>query len=283
MKKFIRFTALFSILVVIFFGLQFIQVFPGVIRSATFDSSLKSRPLPTGVESKMVTTSDGVEIELWRKAPQLTTGGLPRGIVLIFHGNGDTLFSAFRAQEWLSELGFTAYAAEYRGYGRSGGWPSESGLYLDAEAAVAQVMEREKVAASVLTLLGFSLGSAPASYLASKLQPKALVLLAPLSNIQSVLKLNPILKHVRGGIRLYNFPVNEFVSKLTSTCLVVASGGEDRVLPSSQAEEVIESFKGAAPVQRVRSELAGHNDLLARTKPQLADAIFKCLGAPKAP
>lgn len=275
MKKLIRFSILMSILIAIFFGLQFIQVFPGIIRSSTFDSSLKNKPLPQGVEGRFITTSDGVEIELWRRTPQITPPG-PRRVLLMFHGNAETLFSSQRLQEWLTELGFTTYAVEYRGYGRSGGWPSESGLYGDADAASAYILEKEKIQASELTLLGYSLGTGPAAYLASKSQPKVLILLAPFASIQSVLKLHPILKHVRQAINLYKFPISNFISKLQGGCLVVATGGQDRILPSSQGDEVIAAFQGSTPVKRVHSELAGHNDLFSRTKQQLTEAINGC-------
>ena len=279
MKKLLRIAFMLGLIATILCGAQFIQVFPGIIQSAMFDSAIRNRPLPKGVESRFVTTSDGIEIEVWRKPSQVTPVGGPPRVVLFFHGNGNTLFSAFRLQEWLSELGFTAYAVEWRGYGRSGGWPYETGLYRDAEAAFTYIAEREKISPDKLTVVGYSLGSAPAAYLAAKIQPKALVLLAPFASIQSVLKQHPILKYIRSAVRLYRFPVSEYVAKLTKTCLVVVTGGEDKVLPSKQGDEVIAAYHGELPAKRVHSELATHNDLFVRTKTQLGEAINGCVGA----
>lgn len=57
-------------------------------------------------------------------------------------------------------------------YGRSTGTPSESGLSLDAEAALSFVMQREDLAQSKIILFGRSLGGAVAARLAYRAQQK---------------------------------------------------------------------------------------------------------------
>ena len=60
----------------------------------------------------------------------------PRAHVLYCHGNGEHvahvggLMSAMR-----DELAFSVFAFDYRGYGRSGGKPSEHGVLADGRAA----------------------------------------------------------------------------------------------------------------------------------------------------
>jgi abhydrolase domain-containing protein 13 len=52
---------------------------------------------------------------------------------------------------------------EYRGYGLSGGAPSEKGLYIDARAAVDYLFTRHDLDHSQIVLFGRSLGGAVVS------------------------------------------------------------------------------------------------------------------------
>jgi fermentation-respiration switch protein FrsA (DUF1100 family) len=92
------------------------------------------------------------------------------------------------------ELGFPVFAFDYRGFGRSGGEPTEEGLYADARAALEQVRRRlapegEEPSAAELGLryYGFSLGSALAVQLATEEEPVVLVTEAALSGAQAFL------------------------------------------------------------------------------------------------
>ena len=61
---------------------------------------------------------------------------------------------------------------EYRGYGKTDGWLSEKKLYADADAAWDFVVSREKVKAKNVIVVGQSVGTGIAAYLASTHQPK---------------------------------------------------------------------------------------------------------------
>lgn len=52
---------------------------------------------------------------------------------------------------------------EYRGYGLSGGAPSENGLYIDARAAIDYLFTRHDLDHSQIVLFGRSLGGAVVS------------------------------------------------------------------------------------------------------------------------
>ena len=59
---------------------------------------------------------------------------------------------------------------DYRGYGKSSGFPSESGLYLDGEAAVRYLHTRTDINLNKIVLFGHSLGGAVAIHVASQSQ-----------------------------------------------------------------------------------------------------------------
>jgi len=65
-----------------------------------------------------------------------------RQTILYFHGNGSHIDVYWDRIEILFRLGYTLFAIDYRGYGRSTGEPSEAGLYADAQAALDHVVRR---------------------------------------------------------------------------------------------------------------------------------------------
>jgi hypothetical protein len=75
--------------------------------------------------------SDGVTIHAWRlRAPKPV-----RVAVLVSHGNAGNIEDRIPLARAFLEMGCDVVLFDYRGYGGSGGSPSEEGTYLDAEAA----------------------------------------------------------------------------------------------------------------------------------------------------
>ena len=112
--------------------------------------------------------SDGTSISGW-----WIPANHPRGTVVYCHGNaGNIGGSAHLAPEFFKR-GFNLLLWDYRGYGRSGGRPSEKGLYDDARAAfdAAAAMSGKLP----IVVYGLSLGGAVAIQLAADRPAAALV------------------------------------------------------------------------------------------------------------
>ena len=105
-----------------------------------------------------------------------------RVTVLYLHGNAGNLDRYWDRVQILWRLGFSVFAIDYRGYGRSTGEPSEAGLYADARTALGHVAERT---GGPVVYYGWSLGSTAAVQLATEHEPAALVLEAPLASGQA--------------------------------------------------------------------------------------------------
>ncbi len=95
--------------------------------------------------------------------------------VLFLHGNQEDLSEVHDRLEVFEQLGFSAVAIDYRGYGRSDGTATEAGAYRDAEAAYTYLTETLHVPPSQIIVLGRSLGGAIAIDLAARREIGGLV------------------------------------------------------------------------------------------------------------
>lgn len=136
------------------------------------ERKITSTPLSYGVpfEECTVVTSDEVSVVCW-----IIPADHPKGAVVFAHGNGGNLGDRVEKYILLRSLGLTVFAFDYRGYGKSGGAPSEEGFYRDAEA-VALEAERRGFCAGKLILYGESIGGAVAANAAAKRGAAGLVL-----------------------------------------------------------------------------------------------------------
>ena len=104
--------------------------------------------------------------------------------VLHLHGNGDSAFSPWQVRhcEALRGAGFNVLEIDYQGFGPTPGKPSEAAMYEDVEAAYQDLLRRG-IPANRIILLGHSLGSGPAVWLATRHTAAALVLFGAFTSI----------------------------------------------------------------------------------------------------
>ncbi len=102
----------------------------------------------------------------------------PRGALLYLHGNRGSNRRCLRQASMFEGLGYDIYMPDYRGYGKTGGTiESEAQLYSDVQAVYDKIRETHEE--SQIIIVGYSLGTGMASYLAAHHNPRHLVLLAP--------------------------------------------------------------------------------------------------------
>jgi hypothetical protein len=123
-------------------------------------------------EDVRLATADGETLHGWfvpAESPAALT-------VLFFHGNAGNISHRFDKLAVLRALGADTLIVDYRGYGESGGAPSEKGTRLDADAAYAWLRARRALDARRLVVYGESLGAAVAVDLAARAAVGGLVL-----------------------------------------------------------------------------------------------------------
>ncbi|MCX5691187.1 MAG: alpha/beta hydrolase [Planctomycetota bacterium] len=120
----------------------------------------------------------------WLLRPE-QPGSFP--LAVFFHGNAELIDHCLEdARSWQAR-GYAVLMCEYRGYGRSGGSPSQQALVDDALEALAIASAQADIDVSRLVLHGRSLGTGVAAQVAAALAtpPSLIVLESPFVSVAS--------------------------------------------------------------------------------------------------
>lgn len=122
-------------------------------------------------EDIYIETEDKLKINGWF----IPYGGA-KYTVLLCHGNAGNIADRLDKISLLHRLGVNIFIIDYRGYGKSQGRPSESGIYLDAKRAYDYLINSRNIRPENIILYGESLGGAVAINLASEVKIAGLIL-----------------------------------------------------------------------------------------------------------
>lgn len=185
-----RFLAALGLLAVPPAGLSY--AFDSLVRRNLYRTGPYQRGVPeaTGVPFEQVRfwTADGQELEGW-----LFQGGELPATILFMHGTNynasDMWATEERAQlfgRFLRGVGCQYFVFDYRGYGPNDGAATEQGTYLDAEAALAYLHNRQEIDPTRIVFYGFSLGTGVAMELALREPCAGLVLRSAFTSIRDL-------------------------------------------------------------------------------------------------
>lgn len=191
--------------------------------------------------------SGGETLRVWSRP----AGG--ERALIYFGGNAEDV-SANVAELGPALPGRALYFVSYRGYGGSTGAPSEAALFADALAVYDHVRARY----ADIAVVGRSLGSAVAVYLAQQRPVSRLVLVTPFDSIANVAAgIYPFLP-VRLLVRDRYDSASRAADVRAPTLVVIA--GRDDVIPRARSDALVAKFPpGQARVEIVPG--ATHNDL----------------------
>jgi fermentation-respiration switch protein FrsA (DUF1100 family) len=168
-----------------------------------------------------------------------------------FHGNAEDLGDVEPILREFHEAGFAVFAAEYPGYGHSGGRPSESSLYASARVARAHLRHELRVPAARTIVYGHSLGGGVAVQLAAEEKLGGLVLQSAFLSAYRVL--------TRWRLLPFDQFENERKLRQVACPVLVMHGRADDVISIRHGEALF----AAAPEPKRACWVpgAGHNDL----------------------
>ncbi len=148
----------------------------------------------------------------------------------------------------------TQYIINYRGYGESDGSPSEDGIYADAITIYDSITQNH----NHIIVIGRSLGSGVATYLAVNREVYKLILIEPYDclvniaqDIYPIFPMNLLMKD--------KFDSASRVADITAPTLIIKAEF-DEVIPSASTDRLVTCFYQIEP-QTVIVEGANHNNI----------------------
>ena len=191
--------------------------------------------------------NDGESIKLW------VIGSGSGRAVIYFGGNAEDVYH--NADEFRETLpGHTAYLVNYRGSGGSSGSPTQANLFSDALRVYDELRQRH----SQVAVIGRSLGSGIATYLASERDVHRLILVTPLDSALALAKAMYPVYPVSLLLKDRYESVSYAPMVNAPTLIVVAE--HDRIVPRKHSTRLAEAFRPELVEQVVVAD-AGHNGL----------------------
>jgi len=173
--------------------------------------------------------------------------------LLYFGGNAEAVI--YNAEDFLTAFPLhTVYLLNYRGYGESTGYPTENGIFSDAILLFDKVQEKHQT----ISVIGRSLGSGVAVYLASKRPLHKMVLITPYDSIKSL-----------GQSKFFIFPVflllkDQYDSlhrvKNVQAQTIALMAENDEVIPKKHSLRLINEFP-PEQITAITINNSGHNDI----------------------
>ncbi len=201
-------------------------------------------------EEVLFETADGIKLSGWY-VPVIEA----KNVVIFFHGNAGNISHRLESIALFHRLGLNVLIFDYRGYGLSQGTISEQGIYLDAEAVFAYLVQERGFKPEQIIIFGRSLGGAVATWLAQKHPPQALILESTFTSIPDMgARQFPFLPVRLLARNQYN-TINR-LPHLSAPILIIHSP-DDELIPYSHAQTL---FKVAPEPKTFLEIRGGHNE-----------------------
>jgi hypothetical protein len=185
--------------------------------------------------------------------------GPEHSTILFFYGNGETASDYDGIAPAYNQIGVNFLVADYRGYGRSGGYPTFTAMLSDAHQVLVAVVSMLGSAGynGDVFVMGRSMGRHAAFELAAR-TPDAIKGLIVESGRPSLGQFAHGLSD--GDAQKLEQAYREKVSSINIPVLVI-HGERDTLAPVEQAVEMYHSF-ASTEKRMITIPGAGHNDLL---------------------
>jgi len=250
-----------------FFILVLLAYFAICLLFYIFQRSFLYFPQATGIVDKKVFQIESIE---FNNKQQLLKGWVlnsGRQKALLFYGGNAGVIE--------NTIGFfnqvapnhTVYLIPYRGYGENSGQPTEDNLYSDALSVYDQIQDQYEN----IDLMGRSLGSGVATYVAVNRPVERLILSTPYDSIENVAKgLYPFLPVSLLAKDKY-LSIDRVAEITTKTLILIAEN--DQVIPRERSEALAEKFEQNL-LTKVVIARADHNDISGYSEYVNAIAVF---------
>jgi fermentation-respiration switch protein FrsA (DUF1100 family) len=218
---------------------------------------------PEDVEFK---SSDGVRLHGW-----FFLAGDPT--IIFFHGNAGNITERGPTVAGLAKRGISVFVFDWRGYGKSEGTPSESGLFRDALAAFDYTRARAK---GDIVAYGESLGGPYAAYVAAHRKVRCVVIENSFPSLAAIG--NALYRPLPLG---YSAPFSLMTTRWLNQAgvpVLVMHGKRDQVIPFQLGVALYEGLE--VPKELLVSETAGHCEIAQVEPERYYETVTRFVRAP---
>ncbi len=203
-----------------------------------------------GAEEITLTTKDNIKLQAWFRKSDTN-----KEMVIFLHGNAGNLENRVDKLKQLVEMGYGFIIPAWRGFGKSEGSPTKTGLFLDAEAAITCVLEKGYSLPNII-MVGESLGTGIATEMALKYNFKGLFLITPYTSIAD--RAGEIYPYLPTQyLTKDNFKVEENIAKINQPLFII-HGTSDNVVPYFHSEKIFS--KAIEPKKMIIYPGIGHSN-----------------------
>jgi fermentation-respiration switch protein FrsA (DUF1100 family) len=203
-------------------------------------------------EEAFFSTEEGERLHGW-----FFPGEKDSPVILHFHGNAGNISHRLDLAQLFLRKGLSVFLFDYRGFGKSSGRPSESGLYRDGIAAWNYLTEKKKIAPDRIVLHGHSIGAAVAIEVALEKKVRGLILESAFTSTKDMAKtmvlfalFSPLFPaHYNNLEKIHRVPVPK----------LIIHGERDEIVPFSMGKRLFDAAGEPKFFHPVKD--AGHNDV----------------------
>ncbi len=179
----------------------------------------------------------------------------PKGLVFFLHGNAGAMDTWGQTARSYTDRGWDIMMIDYRGFGKSTGSIRSQAQFLgDIQTAYDSL--RHYYGDSHIVIIGYSIGSGPAAWLASHNHPRALILQAPYYSLRDMMR------HRYPGVPTfilkYQFDTYRYLEACKAPVSIV-HGDNDEVIYFGSSEKLQRHFKHGDTLLRL--EGWGHGNI----------------------
>ncbi len=190
-----------------------------------------------------------VSLNGWLVNPQ----HIDQNLIIYYGGNAEDVYH--NIEDFLELDSVATLLVNYRGYGSSSGKASESNLFKDSVDIYEDM--RARYSPKHIFVLGRSLGSGIATYVASRKKVHGVILVTPYDSLTRLarrsfpwLPTSLLLRH--------KFNSLEYIKNIRKPILIIY-GGKDTIIPNRRTESLIKNIQGPKDVHLI--EQADHNNI----------------------
>ena len=222
----------------------------------TKDHFVEREKIPLLVENVKINSTDGVVLNAWIWTKTMD----PKGVLIQFHGNAENMTTHGFSVAWLANFNYAVVTFDYRGYGKSTGEPTRSGLVDDGKAVLDFVGRHPVLGKLDSFVIGQSLGGAVVVPVIAEKQnynTRALILESTFSSYREIVQnklgsfwLTWPLQYPLSYLVTDDLSPIDYIQKVKLPVLVI-HGTSDRIVPFENIEPLLSKVQSSKELWKV--------------------------------